>query len=499
MRRFIIYISLLATSAQLTLAQTPPADTLEALQSEQATLRHRQDSLQSALNNSRASIGSVQATMRDSLSRVIVTLEGELFDVRAKLNRVGSDLASFEGITTQESQSGSTTSQSSGSKIYQHPTLAADLSKKDIEILSSMAKVERDAIVAIQVTEELYSELEKLKAEYDSVMTQDELDAIILKADTIKSHIEDLDRTSGKLWNDSYNHSLGIYLVMLDRTANVDRTKLESIERESRNMRREETFLQDGSIAPHLATFALQRSMLLSYQDAIATANKLTGNYSILSGEELEAKKREFKDIDFLPRVLYIYSDIEKVDSYPADYPNGIPEVILPERGLYYSVQIALLSSKVTSNSMFRGAWPLQVQTTPSKKYRYIIGGFRTYAAAAEGVKTLSKMGFKAPRVVGFIDGEYADNKECQAYEKSQAIGGGYKVTLKTTSSSSAEALRSTMEMHASGKSATRVLSGEDMVLTVTQFESKEEAEVFAQILREKTGEDRIIVEQIKL
>lgn len=499
MKRIITYTISLVLTLSWALAQSPSGQSIEELKTRQSELTATQDSLQNLLNSSRSSLSSASSESRDSLSTLIVKLEGDIFDIRAQLSRIGSELTDIEEQYAMELLSeASQNSVLKNIKIYETDKLEVRLSNSDLETLKNAHFVADNSAANIHGIKSMYDSILSIKAQYEESMSQPVLDSLKTEGESFSGMIRHLDREVGGDWKDTYDHILGLYLVMFDSAPNIDRSTLEEIENQSREVRRAETFIQQGSLAPYLAVFELQLGLLKSYEDAIAKALHLSGNYSIFDATPENLDLSGVQAVEFGERILTVYSPVTTSYKYTYSSPDEIPEVILPLSGVYYSIQVAILSKPAQSLTMFRETGPVQLSITSDKKYRYSIGGFHTYAEAEAGVAALKKAGFKVPTVVAWIDGASATIKEAKAWEEEAAQSGEkFKVIMTTESAESGETLRGVVEMHGKGKVVSRIVTDGIYTFTTTEFLSKEEAEVFAQILRDRASETTITVEEL--
>lgn len=497
-RLFIIYFTFLFLSVSSAFAESPSPEKIEELKTQQQALTTTQDSLQNLLNQSRGSFAGATPEVRDSLSTLIVKLEGEIFDVRAQLGSIGSELTDIEEMQTlQLLREASENSKLKNLKVYETDRINIKLSGKDLEVLKNANNVKENTAANVGGIKTIYDSLLSLKAKWNSSMVQSEIDSLATEGATLKESIKRLDKEIGLDWKNTYDHILGLYLMMLDSAPNAERTTLEKIDNQSREVRRKEAFMQQSSLAPNLTVFPLQLSLLKSYEDAIASAIQLSGNYSIFvkdSADEVDLSN--IQDIEFGERILTIYSEIVHPFTYGYSTTDEIPELILPDKGIYYSCQVAVLTKQAQQLSMFRESGPVQVCTN-NHKFQYILGGFKTFDEAEAGVAALKKIGFRAPTIVVWIDGEKATIKEAKAWEEEAENAEKFKVVMTTESAADGEVLREAIELHAKGKVVSRIAADGKFIFTTTQFSSKEEAEVFAQILRDKAAGANVAVEGI--
>lgn len=498
MKKIFSSIIILLAAIVFVAAQTTESEHYLNLVAQQKALRKSQDSLQSLLASSREQLSTTNEEQKTILSADIVRFEGEIFDMRTRISRIGSDIAAIEEQYAESTLNQPQVASMQSSVLYQNAFFTDNLSKKDLSMLASEQKTEAEVMAAIAAIEPLYEKLVELKTMYDRSIMQSEVDQIRTQAAGIKAQIEQIDKAVGTKWNELYNYLIGTYLVMFDKAPSKDRATVEAIEVESREVRRAETFTSSGSLIPQLAAFDLQRKLLLSYERAIAKAASLTEADNVLSSRKVKEVKTSFPDIEFLPRVLTVYGPAMFDYTYPSDNVDDLIEMIVPQTGVYYSIQVALMSSKPKSVDMFKKVWPVQWQKTSDGKYRYLVGGFHSYASASKSVAALTKAGFKYPVLMAWNNGAATSVKAARAVEKPVSKAGevGYKILVVTKNPAVAEQLKNVIDMHAKGKSIMRIAKGDELHFTVNDFTVREEAEVVAQILRERT-EASITVEPI--
>lgn len=493
MKQILIYI--LFASLCISAAAQTDSNEYTALVAQQKALRKSQDSLQSLLGAAREQLGEATEEQRTALSADIVRFEGEIFDMRSRVSSVDSEIAALEEKYAENTLVRPDRPSSHSAELHQTPFFTSNLSKKDIAVLAAQKTVESEVTAALASIEPLYEQLTELKTLYDKSIVQSEVDEIRTKAAEIREQIITIGDAAGKKWNEQYNYLIDTYLVMFDRAPAKDRATVEAIEVESRDVRRAETFMSSKSLIPQLSAFDLQRKLLITYQKAIAKAADLPEATNALASRKVTPVKTTFDDIEFLPRVLTIYGPVMFDFNYPSDNPSELPEMILPESGVYYSIQIALTSAPVKNLDMFKKVWPVQVERTADGKYRYTAGGFHTYATASKSLAALTKAGFKYPVILAWNNGKLTSVKTARTLESAakENNASGYQIEITTKNPASAEIIKTVIDMHAKGKSISRVARGDEMHFTVTQFVVREEAEVLAQILRERTEASVIV------
>ncbi len=500
---FITYITLtaLGNSAQAK-ELFPELPSLDSLLNIQKILNTKQDSIQRALNDSRSLFTGASIAERDSLSEVIISLEGSVFDIRAELAEIGNQIAVNQEYTAQENLDNSaqqTASAINSDKLYEAPLFVESLSANDLELLKIKPQQQENTRLVVEEIIALYTQLKEIKLHYDNASSQQVIDSLRNEAFNLSNEIEQINSTSGSEWQKYFNEVMAVYLVMLDISPNSDRTTLENIDRKNRETLREKSLLQQNSLAPNLTAFNLECQLLLDYQMAIANAADINKAYNALEKVTLEPLECDFPEIEFGQRILTIYSPVVEDYDYGYTKVSEIPEIIIPYKGVYYTVRVALFSSKPTNLSTFRSAGPLQLYKTSEGKYSYQVGGFKTLSEAEEGLAKAKKIGFKSPAIIAYIDGELSTVAKATELQENLGtnIEGEFKVVLKTKNSKDGDILRTLMNEQTQGKQILRINEGDMFVFSVITFANNVEAEEFLLSLRNSLPEGDIAVEQI--
>lgn len=521
----------LFASVKVAAQNRAPSSAVEitALQGKLQGLRRAEDSTVSLLASSRALYQS-DAENRQKHSLRVLNLESQLYDLRSRIEELTSqvtmlEMRSFEaGFSGASAGSGAGSSLNSagaaGGVLWGAPFFRSNLSGKDLEVIGASGRVQGEVRGIIAEIDSSYGELVQLKKVYDSTSDQDELDRAGVRGNLLLTQIRELDQQIRMLWGKVYNYKMDTFLVLGDK-AELDRTTLETLEQESRQVRRQEG-LSEGSLAPSAEVFDAQRVLVLKHELELAKRLGIRGAVDSLAAAVAAAALSptsitssasssvvvdggmKYGEVVFAPRSLVVYGEIRKAAGFEYGSVNDIPQVRVPERGVYYTIQVAAMSRPASSVTMFKGMGPLQQQKLASGVYRYMLGGFRTYAEAQKAVNQLYKVGFKAPTMLAWVNG--ASTTAVKAKGLEATVGGssssaasavsavsagqeisGYKVEVTGAASSDLSmALKNIVQMHSPGKQIMRTAKGEELVFTVTSYSSKEEAEVIAQIIRTK-------------
>lgn len=498
---FLLLYSLFVVCSAATSYSLPDGEEIEKLQAQHKAMLKTQDSLQNLLNQGRGLFASATAEQKKEISSDIIRYEEELFEIKSQLSQIGSKLAAIESeLATESLNKIEMQNMSEQSKLlYDNAFVVNNISNSELVTLKNLNSLENEVVETITEIQPLYNRLQGVYAEYETTRNQRVLDSLYLLGNSIIAEINSLDREVGQKWLNTYDRLLETFVMLLDKSPNTDRFTLEAIEIEGREVRREQALLQQGSMTPKLAAFDVERKYLISYQSAIAQAASLDLAYEALESIELVDTDPDFKQVEFLPRILVLYSDVDLAFDYPYTEVDDVPEMIIPEQGVYYTVQIALMSKKPTEVAFFKGVGPMQVETISPTRLRYCVAGFNNYAQANEAVAILKKKGLKAPTLICYYNGEVTTTAIAKAKESEVPVVGSFKVVVTSSATNISEIVRESMEMHTKGKSVIRMAQDNGgYEFTITEFASKLEADVFAQILRTKSSESKIEVLEIE-
>lgn len=491
-------------------SQTRPNDqALKAtLQEKIERTQAQQDSTLHAIEVSRALYQS-DVSHRPTHANNIVDLESNLYELREQLGRMNMDLSRLEMSQLATSMASSESKQGGSSRLLSNSFFAENLTPDELKRLSNVATSEAQIPPLVSKAQELYLKLQGLKKIYDSSNSQQEVDNTLSKAVELKAQLTLLDQQIQSIWGELNTFRSDKYLILKD-LAQVDRLNLEQLEQDSRAVRRAESIAQEGLLGG-ASMFYMQRNLALKNEMALAQTLKMLPAMDSLKKEQLALSGKlvaqVYPDIIFAPRSLVLYGGVNTSGSAALKAISEIPELRLPEKGIYYAIQVALMQKPATSITMFKGAAPLQYQKLSDGRVRYTLGGFDNYAQAQKAVSQLFKAGFKAPIMVCWVDGAYTSAAKAKAEQEKRAAAGiktgnvgsgAYKIEVAgAINSTISQDLRNIVESYAPGKQTARVISGNNYLFTITQFDTKVQADKLVEIIT-KTGIVGAKVEEIK-
>lgn len=467
-------------------------------------LRTKQDSTQNLIERNRQLLEN-RPDNKDTYSKAILRLEDELYEINSQISKLSSKINAVESsmpVKKQETENRNTGTSSSGSlkesaNLFRNYFFMTNLSKEEQAIIASTAAAETKAQKLITQIEPLYTELAQIKEEYDAAETPRKVEELMTKAQILKKQIEELDREIDNSWGKVFKFKSDKYPVLLDKLSGIDRLKLEQIDNNTRLVRRAES-LSSSKEAPNAIIFPLQKELTLYYEQVLAANLELKMSMDSLARQvsALPKSKPDFPALTFAPRVLVVYTDVIMDGKYDFNGVGEIPELIIPHKGVYYSIGVATMPKAPADINFFRGGRPLHYVKLDNNMLQYVLGGYRTYAEAAASVTRLQKAGYRNPVIAAWVDGVYTPAAKAKAAQELMGTSkAGYNVEIRTTNSSVSSSLHEVVEMHAKGKQVSRVQEGREFIFTITGFTTKEEAEVIAEILRSK-GNSKVTVSE---
>ncbi len=466
------------------------------LNQKQNILQTTQDSIQTIINTQRKNYNTLNPQEKETIAQQIVTLEQELFNIRTELSKIGREISiQEEKLATQNLNSAS--KNNSAKEIYQNHPFAEKLTPQNIKTLQNNKTIEKLTQKNITELKTIYEKLKQTHTQYNNTNSQYEIDSLYQSAEILKNKIAKLDSTAGEKWNKQYENTLQIYALMLDMLPNVNRNVLEDLANDEKTIRQILANKNTNNIAKNTAAFNLQTKLIQKYETQIAKAAELeiTNHKTTQHTEE-----NNLTDILFEHRTLALYSDVITNYKYNYSLSSEVPQIIIPQKGTYYCVEIFTLPSQLKHLSSLKGLGPAQVYHTEDGKYTYTAGGFNSYNQAKEQVSVARKVGFKKPGVVCFLDGKITTTQKALESEKHNTNNQTYKVVLRTQNEKNGEILKKILKnQNLQNKSITRSTNNNELIFSVLGFDSSAQAETFANIVQEETSETQISIEEITL
>ncbi len=447
---------------------------------------------------------------RDSISKLIISLEQQVFDLRDERGTITNRINSIEQEWVLMQFNNPNEAIAVGSIVYadeytepQRRNLIDNRCFVDAlnsEDYASLQASHESMIILSERVDEYVSRYEAMSDIYESYMaTNDEsvADSLFEAFNTLEAENIALDKNIQESWRrilDTKYYSLSYILEKHQRTELLDQLTDSFAEMDRAFAENEGYYASDGVMRyavgyPTLidAELSFARSMELSEAaDSLAEVQSTIPlpDYHI---EELIIERRYF--IDYEPIVFgktYYYTNA-----------NPIPQLKVYEHGTIYRILLGSFR-KMQNLSIFKGVRPLYIDHSDDY-YRYYVGGFATLTEADEAAQMLRDKGFRSPQVCRWVDGSM-ENLSRMAKEEDKDISevaaeSDLRFMVEITTESLSSDIEATIEAVSPGKRISRA-GGKFVVST---FAQRSEAEALADALRTMFDDTDVTIKEIAL
>lgn len=282
-----------------------------------------------------------------------------------------------------------------------------NLSKNDYMTLCEAQRAEADVNKAAVELSKAYSHLLKQHHRYMEVATESEADSVAVLFNAAKERLSDADALLAERWSTVYDNKIYIYDLLMEGLANSA-----MLERSARLAN--EASLKAGSergkyASDALVDFCYRKRALVEYESQLASYLNLAAARDSLKLVAAQAASRDYRisKLSLERRSFIVYEPLKVIKPIIYTSKNPVPQTKIYDYGTIYRIRIGLFSQR-PNLSILRGITPLSYSTAYDKGlYAYYVGGFRTEQEAKDGVAYLKRLGFKAPVIVVWRNGEY--------------------------------------------------------------------------------------------
>ena len=152
--------------------------------------------------------------------------------------------------------------------------------------------------------------------------------------------------------------------------------------------------------------------------------------------------------------------------------------------GIVYQIQIFSTSNKVGVKNL-KGLSPVFEHRTPSGRYTYRVGLFRTYKDVLSNLNAVKKVGFRSAFIVAFVDGKEVSVASARSKEKEVPEKKFYEVRIRPSGGDIDRVSMEGIVQQADGKDVAKV-AGEDGAVSYVAgpFADRKKAESLATFVR---------------
>lgn len=464
-----------------------------------------------ALNDEEKSIKQRMTELRDALSRnpqqsdalagEIIPLESRILQINKEKSRLTDSINVIEkgwiAVQYQRDQEAAaapelqtakpSAQQTNARNLVANSVFRQKLNPQDYVALKRAQAGETEAADLASRYIDNHTTLNELAAVYDTIKVEDEA----VKIEERFTALDHINRTLGDslltAWNEIFDSKLYAYTYILDRMGRED---LLSKQEDAMNATAQQVAsLRDSTASDQLVTYYYNKVMMLRYEQQIADAFALYPARDSLLAAERMLSRTDFKlsKCRIKERYFIDYEPVKVSHTSPYNWKNPIPECKIYERGSIYRIRLGSFMSK-RPISIFRNVSPLSFRQNEKKRWEYYAGALATYEEAVAARNYLKKIGFRAPEIVLWNDGEISEPGQ-----DSDASGISFRVELSGKTQLS-DAVRQAIEALPEGHQFSRV--GEKLYV-VGGFFDKASADQLMATLSALDGELEIKVVEI--
>ena len=280
-----------------------------------------------------------------------------------------------------------------------------ELSQADYRALRIAQHNERTAADMAHRYMDNHTTITELAAVYDTIRVEAEAVKIQDRVTALQETNRDIADSLHTLWNNISDSKTYAYTYIADVMSRSD--LLEWQQTSVTNAAQEIALLHDSTASNELIEYFTYKKMMLGMEQRLADAFALYP-----ARDSLEATQRMLQKVDYrLPkchieeRYFIDYEDAKVTRPSIYNYKNPIPKCTIYERGTIYRIQLGTFSAK-RPVTVFRNVSPLSYELNENRRWVYYAGGYATYEEAVKARDYLKKIGFRAPEIVVWNDGE---------------------------------------------------------------------------------------------
>lgn len=394
-------------------------ETYMNLLQEDAKLQIREDSIVNAVQVARQRLREDPAN-RQQYSQQILSLEGEIFNVRNAKGRLVDKINTIEqewvlaSLSNDNQQTTAPVSQEKPAvripdslktrNLIYNSYFSQQLPQTDYVHLKQAQALELDAVDYVNRYFANYNTLAELAASYEAAKDETEAAEIFDNYNTINGFNRVLTDSLSGAWNfiaDNKGYAYGYLMDKLDQEAILTQE-----EEQLSEAARELSALRGLTASDAVADYFLRKKVLLDYETSVASILGLGAARDSLRGVASQLANIDFKlpKLDVKQRYFLDYDSVAFYSIPKYNYQHPIPACKIYEHGTIYRILVGTFASK-RPVSTFRGAYPIGYLINEDKKWCYYAGGFATLEEAEEAQKLLKQKGFAKPEIVQWVDG----------------------------------------------------------------------------------------------
>ncbi|MBQ0080019.1 MAG: hypothetical protein KBS95_00510 [Alistipes sp.] len=369
------------------------------------------DSLQNVVRSLRTSYQDGTSN-RDSIAQLLKRVEKQSYSAIIEKKKTDEELENFlkehpELKASLHSVAKRSESRTDLAFLTSNAFFKNNLSEKDYKSLLAAEKTEKEISLLLKEIFDRNSAVEDLAKQYDNATEELPADSIYTKYMEQCTLIAKAEQTMNEKWQSVYDNKTYIYSLLMERSRK--QSVLDLMEQSAASAREKISKTEGLYLSDAVASYYFFKTGLLSCERRIATEMNFKKAQDSLSAEikriqqiDILKNKTEIKKRDFI-----IYQPIKVIRPQFYTSKNPVPELTEYSSGIIYRIRIGIFTNRPNLSNL-RYVTPLSyTKKYHNGKYAYFTGGFKTEEEAQQGVKYLKKLGFRDPKIVMWVDGEY--------------------------------------------------------------------------------------------
>lgn len=367
-----------------------------------------------------------RASERESLGSRIVALESESYVAKARCDKAMATLAEYERRWMTDNFGkilyGEAVEAVSGSdekisvpnaavrkfaNLVYNDFFVKELSAPDYRTLREAQDKEANVTDAIREYRSVYASMIAIQREYMEAESESVADSIMHRFSLLRQAAEQAEHSIEQNWTAVYDNKIYLYNLLMEKCGRSD--VLADAERKTDEIAQNIADSRGVYASDVLADYYYQKRGLLDYEIEIASALDLVSAKDSLARVATELKNIDYRagKIALEKRYFIEYEPLKVIRPTIYNAQNPIPITKVYEHGTIYRIRIGIFTNRPNLSAL-RGITPLShTDAYHDGRHAYFVGGFRTEQEADEGVAYLKRLGFRDPKVVMWVDGEY--------------------------------------------------------------------------------------------
>lgn len=445
---------------------------------------------------------ATHAEERPQISNRISALEFEALNLKRKYDKAVyelscceqqillADIARSQGQSKQVSTEEVEVTDNSPQRanLVYNKVFERSLSMADLRGLRQAQQQETDVVNRIREYLGVYDKMVAVQLEYERIDTESGADSLLQALDSLRLAAGVIENGVNHLWHNLYDNKLYAYNLILEKGKRLD--VLASAEASLSKAQSQSEQIVSEFESDVLAEYFYRKGALLEYEGNVAKALELTKAQDSLLKAKSALQRNNFclPKVNIVRRSFIEHEPLKVVKPTLYTSKNPIPQTRIYEFGTVYRIRIGIFTNRPNLSAL-KGITPLSyTDKYHGGKYAYYVGGFRTEEEAREGVKYLTKLGFRSPVVVMWVDGEYISN-----IEEWKSKNMGYKIEI-----SGVTTLSDAVKAHISLRNDKAIFSRVGKVFIVGPFVSESDAKLVASEIVAMDGNIEASVKSVK-